>query len=550
MIIVAITTAANAWLLQPAVDKIFVDKVLTMLWIVPAMIVFVAIIRGSATYGQSMLMHGVGQRIIADTQIKLYEHLIRADLNLINKIHTGSLLSNFLYDTQLLRDAVSRAITGIAKDGLTAIALTAVMFYQDWRLASAVIVIFPATGILARHIGKRMRKSSTESQRETGRLATHLSETFRAVGVIKAYSMERRETGRTAVRVEARLKQMMKLIRVRSVAVPFTEALGGLAVAGAILYGGWRAQAGDLSLGSFMSFLAALLMAYQPVKSLANLNAALQEGLAAAQRLFAILDSAPTIREAPDAVPLAVTLGNVEITGVTFSYENEKTLTDINIKIPSGKIVALVGPSGAGKSTLINLITRFHDFQLGSIKVDGQDIRDVTIESLRANIAIVSQETILFDDTILNNISYGNPLADETEIRAAAKAAAADGFIEALPEGYRTVVGENGVRLSGGQRQRIAIARAMIKDAPILLLDEATSSLDPVAEKKVQSALSSLMQGRTTFLIAHRLSTVLDADEICVLEEGSITQRGTHSELLTKEGSYASLYGSQFEQTN
>ncbi len=547
MAVVAAMTGANAWLMQPALDKVFVEHDLTYLYFVPVAVVFVAVIKGFADYAESNLMNEVGQRIISETQVDMYAHLMRADLAWLQRVHSGRLVSSFLYDATLLRDAVSRALTGMVKDSLTVVFLVAVMFQQDWRMSLVVCVLFPLVGIYSRKLGRRTRKGSTRTQEETGKLTTILSETFDGVRLVKAYGMEAHETARAKASVEARLGHMMKVIRARSAAGPTTEALGGIAVAAVIFFGGLQAVNGSMTLGAFASFVTALLLAYQPVKSLATLNTALQEGLAAAQRLFAMLDVAPAIRDLPDARPLAVAGGAIRFDNVAFSYGEDVTaLRGITASVAPGTKVALVGPSGAGKTTLMNLIPRFFDPVSGRVEIDGQDIRHVTIESLRGSMALVSQDLTLFDDSVRANIAYGRPGASEADIRAAAEDADAHEFIAALPQGYDTMVGENGVKLSGGQRQRIAIARAMLRDAPILLLDEATSALDAEAERKVQAALRRLMQGRTTLVIAHRLSTVIDADAIFVMEAGRIVESGRHGELLARGGVYARLYATQF----
>lgn len=547
MALVAGMTGLTAWLLQPAIDEIFVARSQTLLVLLPLAVVVVAVVKGVAAYGQGVLMSGVGQSIIAETQLKMYSHLIRADLAYLHDMHTGKILSSFLFDATLLRDAVGRAVTGIMKDFLTVLALAVVMFVHDWRLALISVLAFPLAGFAIRKLGRRLRKVSTRTQEETGRLATHLTETLEGVRLVKAYGMEARETERASDAINRRLAQIMKEVRTRSASAPITEALGGLAVAMAIVYGGWQAQAGDLSLGAFTSFLAALLLAYQPVKSLATLNNALQEGLAAAQRIFAVLDVEASIRDAQDAKPLRLEGGNVEFSGVQFAYDGEvPALNGVSLMVPAGAMVALVGPSGAGKSTLMNLIPRLYDVDSGQVTIDGQDVKDLELDSLRRHIAVVSQETTLFDDTVRANIAYGRLDAEEDDIMDAARAAGVDEFATALPRGYETVVGENGVKLSGGQRQRLAIARAMLRDAPILLLDEATSSLDSETERQVQGALSRLMKGRTTLVIAHRLSTVIAADVIYVLEHGRIVEHGDHAGLLARGGRYAQLYSLQF----
>ena len=547
MTVVAAATAGNAWLMEPALDKVFIDMDTRYLYLVPAAVIGLAAVKGFASYLQNTIMAEVGQRIIAETQVRMHAHLMRADLAWLHQVHTGKLISSFLYDAMLLRDAVSRALTGMVKDFLSLIFLAAVMFYQEWELSLIVCLVFPLVGLFSGKLGRRTRKGSARSQEETGRLSALLNENFDGARMVQAYGMEEAETARARRVVEDRLHHMTKVIRARSAASPATEALGGIAIGAAIFYGGLQAAEGDMTLGAFASFITALLLAYQPLKSLANLNTALQEGLSAAQRLFAVLDVEPTIRDLPGAAAFQPRGGEIRLADVAFRYpDGTRALRGVTLDVPAGAHAALVGPSGAGKSTVLNLIPRFYDASTGQVLVDGQDVRAVTLSSLRAGIALVAQEMTLFDDSVRANIAYGRPGASEAEIRAAAEAAAADAFIRQLSDGYDTVVGENGVKLSGGQRQRIAIARAMLRDAPILLLDEATSALDTESERKVQDALKRLMRGRTTVTIAHRLSTVQDADIIYVMDQGRVVEQGGHAELLAQGGLYARLYRTQF----
>ncbi|MFN4275178.1 MAG: ABC transporter ATP-binding protein [Ferrovibrio sp.] len=542
--VVAAMTAATAWLLKPAIDQVFTERDPYWTMMVPLMVVAVVVIKAIAAYFEGTLMTQFGERIIADTQVRMYAHMIRADLAWLHEMHSGKLIASFLYDAGLLREAVSKALTGIVKDSLSLIFLTGVMFAMNWQFALIVCVIFPLVGLTTRRLGKKARKGSARSQQETGKLTTILSETFDGARMVKAYGMEQREIDRARQSVETRLGHIMKVVRARAAASPSTEALGGIAVAVIIYIGGTTET---LTLGTLTAFIYAALSAYQPLKALANLNTALQEGLAAAERIFSLLDIKPKITEAADAKPLVVSGGEIRLEQVSFRYSEDKTaLQGISLVVPRGKKAALVGASGAGKSTLLNLVPRFYDASEGRVLIDGQDVRAVTLGSLRRSVALVSQELTLFDDTIRANIAYGRPEADLGDIEAAARHAAAHDFIMALPEGYDTLVGENGVRLSGGQRQRIAIARAMVRDAPILLLDEATSALDTESERLIQTALGELMRGRTTLVIAHRLSTVIDADVIFVLDHGRLVEQGSHAELLARNGAYARLYATQF----
>jgi ATP-binding cassette, subfamily B, bacterial MsbA len=545
--VVAAATAANAWMMQPLLDKVFVEHDEMLLLVIPAAIIVLALVKGLAGYLQSVLMTTVGQRVVADIQLKLFARLMRADLAYFHANPSGTLVSRFTNDASLLRGCATTVLAGIGKEAVTAVFLIAVMFYQDWLLAILAFIAFPIAFRPMQKIGRRMRRVSANTQAELGQLMTLLSQTFQGARYVKAYGMEAYETSRASKIIESLYRLVERAQRIRSVSSPMMETLGGVAVALVILSGGHQVFSGARSTGAFFSFVTALLLAYQPMKTLAGLNANLQEGLAAAQRVFTVLDVEPEIKEHADAKRLAVTGGDIHFDSVRFSYGNGlDALKNVTLDIPAGKTVALVGASGAGKSTIMNMLPRFYDVTGGAVTIDGQDVRAVTLESLRASIGLVSQEVSLFDDTVRANIAYGRFGASDSEIEAAARAAAADDFIRALPQGYETQVGEHGVKLSGGQRQRLSIARAMLKNAPILLLDEATSSLDTESERQVQAALKNLMRGRTTLVIAHRLSTVIEADLIYVIDDGRVIERGSHAELIRRDGAYARLHAMQF----
>ena len=549
MVFVAGATAAMAWLMKPVINDVFVAKNKEFLLPISIAVLVTFAIKGFANYAQSVIMHYVGQRIITDTQHRLYGHLTRMDLSFFHQTPTGSLISRFTVDINMMRAAVSNALTGIGKDLLTLIFLVGVMFIQDRYLAVIAFVVFPVAILPIVKLGQRIRKVTVSTQEEIGQFTTLLEQTIQGARVVKAYRMEEYEKGRFRKIAERVFQLVFKSARIRSMASPIMETLGGVAVALVIFYGGFRVIEESMNPGAFFSFITALLLAYEPMKRLANLNASLQEGLASAQRLFGLLDTKPNIIDKPDAATLKIKGGNIVLNQVNFSYiPKHPVINGVSLSVPAGKLVALVGPSGAGKSTILNLIPRFYEVDSGVIKIDGIDVQDATLESLRRNIALVSQEIILFDDTVRANIAYGRPDASEKEITQAAKNAAAHDFIEAMSNGYDTYVGERGTKVSGGQRQRLAIARAMLKNAPILLLDEATSSLDAESEREVQAALMELMKGRTTLVIAHRLSTVIEADLIHVIDNGKLVESGNHPELLSKNGTYARLYALQFKE--
>ena len=551
MAVVAATTAALAFLMETILDDVFTARDRSSLYAAAAVVMGVFVLKGLATYGQNVLVSFVGQRILADLQKRMFAHLLRADLAYFHSQPSGGLISRFINDVEKMRGTVASVLTAIGRDSLTIIFLVGVMFYQDWLLTLASFFAFPTAILPLVNIGKRIRKVSANTQQELGQFTTLLNEVFQGARHVKAYGMEAFERDRAGAVIEQIFALVFRAARTKAAAYPIMETLGGTAIVVVICYGGWQVIEGTRSTGTFFSFVTALLLAYDPVKKLVNLNAQLQEGLAAAERVFDILDVEPTITDRPNAKRIDVAKGDVSLENVDFSYADGKpVLQGVSLSIEAGKTVALVGQSGAGKSTVLNLIPRFFDTSAGRVTLDGVDIRDLKIASLRAQIALVSQDVTLFDDTIEANIAYGRAGASPEEIRQAARNAAADTFIEAMPEGYETTVGEHGVKLSGGQRQRIAIARALLKDAPILLLDEATSSLDTESERAVQNALAELMRGRTTIVIAHRLSTIQSADMIHVVDAGCIVESGRHQELLARGGVYANLHQLQLSKSD
>lgn len=546
MILAALSTSALPYMLQPVFDEVFTRGTPQLLMFVCGGIFLAFVIKGATSFGEAVIMTYVGQRIISDLQNRLFSHLMHLDLAYFHGTSSGDLLSRFTNDVNLMRNAVATTLVGFGKDSFTLIFLVSLMFYRDWTLACIAFFIFPLAVLPILRIGRRMRKVANNTQEELASFTGRLTQVFQGIRVIKAYGTEEYEALRAHTMIERIFALVYKSSRVRSASHPIIESLGGMAIVIVIAYGGWQVMHHARTTGEFMSFILALLLVYEPLKRLSNLNANLQEGLAAAARVFAIIDSPATIQDRVDAKPLPPIEGHIEFRDVSFSYPDGKVaLDEIHLKIQKAHSIALVGASGAGKSTIINLIPRFYDIQKGEIFIDGIDIRDVTLKSLRQQIALVSQEIMLFDTTIRDNIAYGSFEASDTEIIAAATAAAAHEFIEALPMGYNTMIGENGVKLSGGQRQRIAIARAMLKNAPILLLDEATSALDTDSERQVQAALKILMEGRTTLMVAHRLSTVVEANMIYVLDQGKIVESGSHQALLESKGIYANLWQAQ-----
>lgn len=548
MIVVAACTAGNAWMIQPVLDKVFIARDREMLMVIPFIVFGISFVGAAANYGNTLSMRFIGQRIIADMQTRLFEHLMKSDIGLFHEQSSGRLISRFTNDIMLLRNAFSSVLTALAKESLSMLFLLGVMIHQNLELSLISLVAFPVAIYPIIRLGKRMRRLSDKTQAELGEFTVTLDEVFQGVRTVKSYNREAFEVRRARDIIEGLFKLYFKSSRTQSAAAPMIETLSGVSIALVIWYGGFQVLDGETTPGAFFSFVTAFLIAYKPVRAMAGLNTVLQEGIAAASRLFNVMDTPPTIVDALDAKALTVDKGHIRYEKVSFYYAPQAAGVDnINIDIPAGKTAALVGLSGGGKSTLMNLLLRFYDVQEGSISIDGQDIRSVTLHSLREAAAFVPQESMLFDDTVKANIAYGRQGATDEEIIEAAKNAAADEFIRAMPQGYDTTIGAHGVRLSGGQRQRIAIARAMLKNAPILLLDEATSSLDNESERSIQQALQKLMKGRTTLVIAHRLSTIVSADIIYVVEGGRLIESGSHDALIARRGKYYQLYAQNFE---
>ncbi|MCE2951641.1 MAG: ABC transporter ATP-binding protein [Alphaproteobacteria bacterium] len=546
MLVLSLASIGPAKLIENVVNDIFIAKDAAMLLPVTLLIVAAFFLKGGAHYVSSVCLDYVGQRIVANIQHDLFKALIKADLSFFHNVPSGELVSRFTNDVDKLRNAVTGTLSSLFKDTLTFIFFVILMFYQDFTLAMIAFFVLPAAILPVARIGKRIRKTSTNIQEETASLVILLTQAFQGIRLIKSYCMEAYEASRIQGIVEAIFKKVYKASRIRSATHPIMEFLGGLATAIIIFYGGNQVIEGTQTPGAFFSFIAALLLVYEPLKRLAALNGNLQEQLGAASRVFAVLDYAPLITSPKTPLTHTALKGHLTFDQVSFAYDGRfETLSDITLQVSPGQKVAFVGSSGAGKSTLINLIPRFYDVLKGRVLIDGLDVRDFALHDLRTQIALVSQEVTLFDDTIRANIAYGSEGATFEEIQKAAMGAAAHDFITALPQGYDTLVGEQGVKLSGGQRQRLSIARALLKNAPVLLLDEPTSALDSESERLVQQALDELMHARTTLVIAHRLATVKDADTIYVMDQGRIVAFGTHDELLTNSPLYKHLCASQ-----
>ena len=549
-ILVAGSTSSIAWLLDPAIKKLFIEKDQSLIFFIPFMIIIAFATKGISLYLAKTTMIGVGEEVKKKLQYDMTKSLINADTQFIDKKHSGNFISNLTYDVIHITNLLSNAILTLFKDSLTLIGLLTVMFLQNWKLALISIIMVPLAGISAKTLGKRISKVTTQAQEKSGYLTTYLVELFKNHKLIKIFQREDYEQ----IRADKHLNQLKdKNQKIATVFVrlsPVMEVLTGFMIAILIFYSGKLMSNNELDINNFFSFLAAMMLAYQPVRSLSTLNMVLNQGLSAASRILPIIDNKNEIAEKTNAKPLIIKNGLIKFSDVNFSYYQKelKTLKSINLTFEGNQMTSLVGLSGSGKSTILNLIPRFYNIKSGEISIDDQSINEVTIKSLRNQISLVSQETTLFDDTILNNIKYANENASNQEIIDVAKLSFCEEFIEKLPNKYETLIGENGVRLSGGEKQRISIARAMMKKSPIILLDEATSSLDSETEDKIQNAIDVLTKNKTTIVIAHRLSTILNSNKIYVIDSGNVIADGKHEELLEKSSVYKNFYEKQIQK--
>ena len=538
------------FLVQRVFDDVFNRKDQAALTYLPALIIGIFAFRGLMNFGQSYLNDYVGLRIINDVRNALNRHFQKLSVSFFYRNPTGTLIARVNSDVNLLRYAITDALASLMKDAVSLTALVIVAFMKDWVLASMAFIVFPASVLPIVRLSRKIKRFTRRGQIRTGTLTAFLQESIQGNRIVKAFGMENYEDQRFQQENWRLFKQSLRASRIKAIVAPSMEMLASLGIGGVVWYGGWSVIGGGRTQGEFMAFMAAMFLMYGPFKGLARTYTAIHQGLAGAERVFEILDEAPEITDNPDAQAARPFSKSVQFDRVHFAYKDTPVLKDVDLTIDAGQMVALVGMSGVGKSTLVDLIPRFYDVRSGRVLLDGVDVRDLTVRSLRAQIGIVTQHTFLFNDTVRNNIAYGDPQRPMEDIIAAAKAANAHDFIVALPDGYNSVIGEMGMQLSGGQRQRLAIARALLKNAPILILDEATSALDAESERLVQDALENLMASRTTIVIAHRLSTIRKADRIVVIVDGAVAEQGTHEQLLRKNGEYSRLYAMQALEEN
>ena len=548
-IIVAGSTAGIAWLLDPAVKKIFIEQNTVFAWTIPLLIVIAFSSKGLSLYFARINVIRVGEEVAGELQKKIAENILLSDIQTLDNRHSGKYISNAMYDTHQISNLVSTGVLNLMKDSFSVIALVSLMFYQNWKLALFAILMMPLAGGLAKSLGKRIGKATTKAGESSGILASFLSEIFKGSRMIRIYQKEEDENKKAQQVIDDLVEKNIKIGSVLIRATPIMEILTGFMIAGFIIFSGKLIASGELEVNNFFSFLAAMMLAYQPIRSLATINMSAFQGAAAFKRIRNIIDKKINIKEESNQPRLTIKNSEIKFNNVGFKYNstNEKAIKDINFVIKGNTMAAFVGHSGAGKSTIINLLPRFYDPQEGVVEIDNQNIKNISLKSLRKNLSMVSQDVILFDDTIKNNIAYAKENALQEEIEKACKFAAADEFIKKLPNGYDTLIGENGIRLSGGQKQRISIARAILKESPIILLDEATSSLDAESEEIVQNAILNLTKNKTTLVIAHRLSTIHKADIIFVLKNGSILNSGNHNFLIENCDEYKSLYKKQLK---